>query len=482
MKSTYKIISIILIATIVFAISCKKWIDEDTNNDPDNLPEVFMNTLLPTAQVRIGFTLGGFDIAGVTGMWLGYIKGDRYQPKEINEFKFLEKETVTPWEAIYSGILKDLNEVIKISEETGKESPHYEGIAKILMAYTFGTATQLWGDIPFSEALQGEDNLDPKYDNQEDVYKGIQNLLDEAIADLSVSEDSNFYKLDGDLIFNNDTVKWKKTAYSLKLRYMLHLSKVNDSAKVYQDIIDFYEKDPTRFFESNDDNFLIQFGEKEVENNPLFQFEKERPRYCVKSNFFNAFMKKLVPASLVNSISWASVFYEGENFAGKYHGMEASPVCFMSYDEILYIIAEAKAGLHKFDEARKMLIDAELATMRKLGDYLVEIREQSQTIIDNQINSGQPSGDWKSEFDTLIMSKDLPNDTIFETIMNYKYISLFLNPEAFVDWRRTGYPKLYPDTLMVPRRYPYSSEERLYNKNIRADMVSIFDRNWFDPK
>lgn len=53
------------------------------------------------------------------------------------------------------------------------------------MASEYGLATSFFGDIPFSEALKGTDNLKPSYDAQQDVYKGVQAMLDDAISDLN---------------------------------------------------------------------------------------------------------------------------------------------------------------------------------------------------------------------------------------------------------------------------------------------------------
>src|SRR5690606_10796184 len=77
----------------------------------------------------------------------------------------------------------DLNYIIEFGTE--RESWNYVGIAKVLMAYTFQLATDLWGRVPYSQALEGADNLKPAYDDHEAIYAGVIELLDEAIADLN---------------------------------------------------------------------------------------------------------------------------------------------------------------------------------------------------------------------------------------------------------------------------------------------------------
>ncbi|MBN2521031.1 MAG: SusD/RagB family nutrient-binding outer membrane lipoprotein [Bacteroidales bacterium] len=469
---------LLIISFSLYFTSCEKWIDPEINIDPDSPEDPTMDLILPAAQAEMGYALGGMNIAGVTSMWMRYIVGQERQAKLINDFVFVEKDANSAWYAIYSNILKDLSVVIEKSKKEGMKSPYYEGVAKILMAFTYGTATQLWGDIPFSEALQGDDNLNPVYDSQEDVYEGIQQLLDEAILALSAKEDSNYYELTGDMIYENDIEKWMKVAHSLKLRYWLHLSKVKGSG-MYQQILDYYLEDTSRFFTSNDDNFQFYFGENNLERNPMYQFDEQR-NDCSKSDFFETFITTdLIPPGLINVNMWRTGFYDGETFAGNMYGDYNSVVNFMNYSELLFIIAEARTALDLFGNARSTLISAEMACIGDITDFLKETRKEFTEQLVNGIISN-----WNLHFSNTVQNID--DEDLFEAVMNYKYIAMFLNPEAYVDWRRTGYPVLYDletegEVDEVPRRFPYASEERLYNDSI-PDITSIYARNWFDPK
>jgi hypothetical protein len=66
--------------------------------------------------------------------------------------------------------------------------------------------------------------------------------------------------------------------------------------------------------------------------------------------------------------------------------------------------------------------------------------------------------------------------------MTQKYIAMFLDPEAFADWRRTGIPSLTPNTgSQIPRRLPYPETEVLYNQNCpKPSVINIFTRVWWD--
>jgi len=465
MKTNIYIKTTFLFIILSFIFSCNKWIDPDVNIDPDSPEYVTMDLLLASSQVSLAYVLGGIDIAGVTSMWMKYIEGFDRQALQINNYIFLEKDVNNSWTNIFRK-LNDLKLIIELSKEEGKESPHYEGIAKVLMAYTYGTVTQLWGDIPFSKALQGDAELNPEYDSQKNIYEGIQQMLDEAIVLLNIDEDSNYYDIEGDLIYDNDIEKWKRAANTLKLRYYLHLSKVDNS--VYSTIVDMYNEDSLKYFRSNDDDLELYFGTNENEQNPMFQFDEDRGD-CISNPYFDSLQAEKQPRGISQFI-WAVYLIASDNepFAGLFYGSKASPVTFISYSELQFIIAESRLEAGDADLAMYSL-------KKGVRSFLEKLTIDSEIPIDYDGWMTAFSGSNNIRYaDTYEQKK--------EEIMTYKYISLFLNPETFVDWRRTGYPaNVEKENKILPRRFPYSSEERLYNKNIPATS-SIFARNWFDPE
>ncbi len=94
--------------------------------------------------------------------------------------------------------------------------------ANILKCVVGGSLTEKYGDIPFSEAMQGrEGNLFPKFDSQREVYEQMFDLLDEAVSILS-NPNSKGLPTDHDVLFKGDRTKWIKFANSLKFRFMVH--------------------------------------------------------------------------------------------------------------------------------------------------------------------------------------------------------------------------------------------------------------------
>ena len=132
------------------------------------------------------------------------------------------------WNSTY-GNLKNIREIIrKIETEVPGNIGQFDllGMAQVLEALNFGVLTDMHGDIPYSEALQGQANLQPKLDAQEDVYAGILSTLDAAIANFNKG---SALKSAGnqDIAFGGDINQWKATAYALKARYLLHQLAVN---------------------------------------------------------------------------------------------------------------------------------------------------------------------------------------------------------------------------------------------------------------
>jgi hypothetical protein len=124
------------------------------------------------------------------------------------------------WNDTY-GTLKGLKEVIEKCADGGINAgqPDLLGIAQTLTALDLGILTDLHGDIPYSEALMGQENLQPKLDSQESIYNGIFKLLDDAIANLQ--EGGNNVG-ESDILFGGDCDQWLGLAYALKARYKLH--------------------------------------------------------------------------------------------------------------------------------------------------------------------------------------------------------------------------------------------------------------------
>lgn len=134
------------------------------------------------------------------------------------------------WNSTYTNLMNIRQIIRKITEEVPGNIGQYDllGMAQVLEALNFGVLTDLHGDIPYSEALRGQELLQPKLDAQKDVYAGILSTLDDALVNLEKGKTLKS-TLNQDLAFGGDVNQWMATAYALKARYLLHQLAVNPS-------------------------------------------------------------------------------------------------------------------------------------------------------------------------------------------------------------------------------------------------------------
>ncbi len=449
-----KIFSFIMMIAVLFC-SCKQWIDPAMNVDPNNPKEVAMAQLVAPIEANLAYIVGG-ELARWDCVWMQQIAGIQSQSAENDIYIFGESDADNAWSYnLYAPGM--INTKILIEKAVAENSPHYAGIAKILMAYHLGVTTDQWGDIPYSDALKGAINeFKPKYDTQETIYTTIFTLLNEAITDLGAAS-SVFKPGAEDLIYQGSLAKWKKTAFALKARYSLHLAK-KKGASAYTDALTAIASAYT----SNDDDFKFVFGSAYNNSNPIYQSEQERAGYYSASA---TYMNML---SAVNDPRKA-VYFDGTvgskpgepnaNAAviGANYASPTTPVYLMSFVELKFIEAEASFATDKL-RAATAYNDALKASLQREGVYGDGVWYNANKLTDV----------------TITLAK----------IMNQKYLSSFLSIESWTDWRRTGFPVLVKATgavtTEIPRRLLYPADERLYNKDNIPTGLTLTSRVWWD--
>lgn len=438
--------TIILTFGILFGllfISCNEWIDPELNIDPTSPNDAPLSVLLPSVQAGMGYVIGG-DMGRFTSLFTQHHIGIDRQHLGIYNYNIKEDDLNNAWQTMYVGPMMDLTIMMKKADESN--SPHYKGIAQVLMAISLGLWTDLIGDIPYSEAFLANDNLHPKYDSQEEIYNSIQKLLDEAITNLGAAT-STFTPGSDDIIFSGDIAKWIKTAYSLKARYFLHLKKYNEA-------IDAASKGISAITEDCD----MLFGSTEKEANPLYQFMDERTDIRVDPFFQKMMTDRNDPRR--------PIFVDtSNNFPGNLYAAINSPVPFITLAETKFIEAEAKFANDKAGAYAAYLA----GITASLNDAGV-----TGTAVDNYL--AQPS-----------VGVGESNLTL-KNIIEQKYIALYTQPESWTDWRRTGFPQLTPVTgTAIPRRFFYPQNCRLFNlaqlskvPDYNTSTNYIFTKLWWD--
>jgi hypothetical protein len=457
-KITIRIIGVFMVAALIFS-GCKKWIDTDINVNPDAPADVPMSTILPAAEAGMAFVvIGGTDLCRVTSIWMQQLQGIVRQSQATAVYNLKEGDVNNQWNSTYAESMMNLKQIIA---KAGTEHPHYLGVAQILLANALGVTTDIWNDIPFSEAFMGSENLAPKFDTQEQIYQTINALLNDGISNLTVP--GNTEAVAGDMIYGGNLENWVKMAYALKARYALHLSK-KSPATAYADALAALPN----AFASNDDDCSFAFDDP-PNANPLYQFMDERAGdITMHSYFIGMLQQRFDPRLPMYATTDINGGYSGNgqgetnpdvSLPGTAVADPTSPVHFITYAECKFIQAECEYVTQAGDPAvRASLYAGVEASMNKHG-------------VLNPL--------YMAAYDSVLQTMTGP--VLFNEIMTQKYIALYYQAEVWVDWRRTGLPQLTSNVagLEIPRRYPYPTEEITYNPNT-PEYGTIWNRVWWD--
>lgn len=244
-----------LIFLMILSVSSCNLFDLDINKDPNNPQTVTPDLLLPTVVYSASSTFAG----GVNDNAAGFVGG---MISSADSYDLTQSSYVNTWQALYRGPLKDLDEMIKFCEKVGNQ-PGYLGIAQVLKAYYFSLMVDLWGDVPYFDALKGNNASgpvqNPKYDKGEDIYADLLLLIDKAVVNLGAVDPIDTRT--GDPIFgpnsSSTTVqrnKWIATANSLKLRLLIQTRLTKDNSAAIQDVL------TKPLITSTANDFQFQFG------------------------------------------------------------------------------------------------------------------------------------------------------------------------------------------------------------------------------
>jgi hypothetical protein len=252
---------ILFIGVFIFA-SCEEF--EEFNENPNEPTEVAPSVLMPSAirqsvntMVNESFLLGN-NIGQLTSKTLR---------TEVDTYNW--NAFPTYWEGLY-GSLTDVKGIETEAIEAGNEKQ--EAAAIVLRSWIFANLTNAYGDIPYTEAISGdENNLTPVYDPQAEIYADILSELERASNLLANGNGS----IEGDILYSGDANKWQKFANSLQLRLLMTAGgKINNAGNQFKDIVD-----SGNIFSSNNDNAVLEY---------LNSFPNEFPLIPLKTGDFDA--------------------------------------------------------------------------------------------------------------------------------------------------------------------------------------------------
>lgn len=195
--------------------SCFK--NSDINIDPNRSISVDPSLLFSGAATQFSLLRVGeltWPIALGSQMWAS---GARWG---LAQAQYDQTRVRSAWGKTYTDVLKNLDVAIKLAQTTTPVPTNAIAQCKILTAFAYSQTSFLWGDIPFSEAANGEVNW-PKFDSQQDVLNGSLKLIDEALG--MIDTNTKGIIAPNDLYYGGDMAKWKKFGNSLKLRILFSM-------------------------------------------------------------------------------------------------------------------------------------------------------------------------------------------------------------------------------------------------------------------
>lgn len=445
-----KIYSIFLLAILA---SCQM---KETNINPNRPTDVPLATLLPPAQRNLG-NLIGREVFQYSNLLDNHMRGTNLQPEQISQYQIDEVFVGFMYSDFYVGVMHNLDLIIRTGDAEG--SPHYAGIARVMMAYSLGVLTTFWGDIPYSEALD-RTNLNPRFDPQQEIYSTLQNLLDQGIINLNEGQ-SNFSPGADDLLYNGNRGNWIKAAYALKARFTMHTLKRNPNAMSDADAA------LQQAFSQANQALVYRYQGSQTDLNPIYQYYLTNPNMEVHPDF-RRMVRELNDPRI--GVLFQRKPFTADTIPGLVLSDKDSPLPWISFEEVAFMRAEVSVRQGRTSDAQDALEEAVTENMKRLmGD------NYSDSLAQEYLGRA------------CVLTGNVAKD--LEVVLTQKYIALFTHHEPFTDYRRTGFPELTPHPNgtnaqnpngQVPRRLIYPQIERLNNSNFPVPNPDAQTRFWWD--
>lgn len=210
MKIAKTSVALSMVLVLAGATSCDNFLD--VNTDPINPVDVPITLLLPTVQGSMSNYLG-HSVQGLSQPTAALVQ--QIVNFRVGSFAVDGSTLNNQWLGLYTSALQNNEEIL--SRATATSAWAYVGISQIQKAYIFSEMVDIWGDIPYSEALKGSAIVAPKFDDDEAIYTDLFRLIDEGITNMRRT-DSSRNPGSEDLIYGGDKAKWIRLANTLKLK------------------------------------------------------------------------------------------------------------------------------------------------------------------------------------------------------------------------------------------------------------------------
>jgi hypothetical protein len=467
----------VAVLALVTAVACKT--DLTALNQNPNSPTTAPAGPLFTSATRSSLqTLqNSFNTLSLTSLFAQHIAQIQYIDEDRGHIRPTTLNNL--FNGLYVGPLEDYQKII----DGASTLPSTSGPATVMQQWVFQNLTDLWGDVPYSEALKGDastPNFKPTYDAQKDIYYGMLSSLTAASTSMAGGNTAADPGLgSSDPIYKGDVTKWIKLSNSLRARMAMRLSQA-DAAKAQAELTAAFAAGT---FTSNADNALFKWPGDGIYDNPWAANFASRDDHRMSKTLVDTMNALADPrlkvyaqptkadptvyagmqngldntytATYFNTTSRpGAIFYPGATTYGTFgtSAGKATPSYIMTYAEVSFIKAEAAmrgwGGLNA----------AQAAGFYNEG-VTASILQWGGTSAEATAYLAQPGVAFNPA-------------TGLAQIGLQKWIALFTQgTEAWSEWRRTGYPasivpgpRMYSDAPGIAMRLLYPPSEQAVNQ------------------
>ncbi len=431
----------------------------DTNVNPGATTEPNIGALLTNVQSQLG------SYAAMTrgALFAQYLSETQYTDASLYSIPQIA------FQGEYTGALYDLENII-----IQDQSQNMSAIAKILKQYIFLSITDRWGDVPYSEALQGVEFSTPRYDTQEEIYKGALQALTEAVGEFDADS-----PVTGDVVFSGNTDLWKRTANSIRMLAAVQLSKRYPDAGGYA-ATEFNAAltHPAGYIAGNDQNFQVNYPGGNFNNN-----------WWATYNGRKDFAESETMTSLMGSLSDTrqSVFGGANELEGQPNSLLTSNIG-VPYG-LRRALAETftqdnptwarvlrgdkrtnNSSVYIITASQVALARAEAADYGWTSENMQSVYNQGISLSFEQWGLNAPPASYFTQ-STVSLAAPAGTGANLKNISVQRYIATYPDGlRGWNIWRKSGYPELTPApdatnaSKEIPRRYVYDPNSE-YSSN-----------------
>ena len=506
-----KLYRFLIFGLIFMGLSCDKNFDEiNTNNvDPtsESVDPIFLlnNAIINTSfsNAQLIYDLG--VVQQIISPNSGVLTGANYNQDNRDV-------TDDHWVKYYENVIKNTGDILgQLQAEDAPDRPNLLHMTRLVQALTFMILTDEYGDIPYSEAGKGVSDqiVLPSYDSQEAIYADLISEVKEATAGLSASAPSE----NGEVLYSGEIAKWKKFGNSLLLRLGMHISEVNPTL-AEQTVSDAFA---AGLMESNEDNYVIRHDNNFTNNAGSLLNSTEANNFYMVDTFVDFLSSTNDPRlqslalRFVGATSGPEQTVEAgvkdpEEQVGMPMGYDNGTIggvasllglaSFYDFTQVdRFLVAKQTAPMYIITYSQTQLLLAEAATRGWIsGDAETFYNEGVSAHMQLMASYDESVAIMEEEIDTYLTENPFDAANALEQIGNQYWVSCFLNgPEAFANFRRTGFPDLdsnpYPaqdiSTDFINRLTYPNSEVATNNENLGAAVSRMgadnLDTNvWWD--